>query len=214
MRDFPMFPTEHGVATLITREIPYRSQAYIHCLDVQPGELEPMLEECVSFCRACGAEKVYACGHEDLEKYPLYTTILEMRGPVRPDPEKVEQLFPVTEETLFEWRRVCNRSMRAVDNARTLETKDDSAILESGGAYFVHRAGKLLGIGWLDGQNLLCVAAVEPGMGERVMHTLMSAVNAETMILEVASTNHRAIRLYEKLGFLKTREINRWFQVK
>jgi ribosomal protein S18 acetylase RimI-like enzyme len=34
------------------------------------------------------------------------------------------------------------------------------------------------------------------------------------MTLEVASTNTRAIALYEKLGFLKTREITRWHRVK
>ena len=34
------------------------------------------------------------------------------------------------------------------------------------------------------------------------------------MALEVASTNARAIRLYEKLGFLKTAEVSRWYCVK
>ena len=31
--------------------------------------------------------------------------------------------------------------------------------------------------------------------------------------LEVVSTNQRAIRLYEKMGFIKTKEISRWYRV-
>ena len=46
------------------------------------------------------------------------------------------------------------------------------------------------------------------------MHTLMSLVENGNMTLEVSSTNEKAIRLYEKLGFVKTREIRRWFRVR
>ena len=70
-----------------------------------------------------------------------------------------------------------------------------------------------MGIGWLEDTTLLAVAAVKPGAGERVMHTLMSLVEGAQMELEVASTNTRAVRLYEKLGFLKTGESSRWYRV-
>ena len=103
--------------------------------------------------------------------------------------------------------------MADVDNAGTLEAREEGQILDSGGAYFVHEAGEALGIGWLDDCKLLAVAGVKPGAGERVMHTLMSLVEGDTMTLEVASTNARAIALYEKLGFLKTRELCSWYQV-
>jgi ribosomal protein S18 acetylase RimI-like enzyme len=101
--------------------------------------------------------------------------------------------------------------MIGVDNAATVTYSDQKALLESGGAYFVHRDGHLLGLGWMEDNKLLAVAALEPGAGERVMHTLMSLVEGQTITLEVASTNRRAIRLYEKLGFVKTREIRRWY---
>ena len=54
---------------------------------------------------------------------------------------------------------------------------------------------------------------MKPGAGERVMHTLMSLVEGAGMTLEVASTNAKAIRLYEKLGFLRTAEKVRWYRV-
>jgi len=42
---------------------------------------------------------------------------------------------------------------------------------------------------------------------------MMSLLEGQTMELEVASTNERAIRLYERLGFVKTAELSRWYQV-
>lgn len=213
MKDFPVFTTEYGVASLTLKEIPYRQEAYIRVQDVQPGQLKPLLEECVSFCRMAGAERVYAGGYADLDAWPLYTVLYEMRGTAWRDPEKLESLFPVTEATVSRWRRLHNERMRGVDNAGTLEARDEKRILESGGAYFVHREGELLGIGWLENGKLLAAASVRPGAGERVMHTLMSLAEGSQLILEVASTNEKAIRLYEKLGFWKTAEIFRWYQV-
>lgn len=213
MKDFPFFTTESGVASLVLKEIPYRQEAYIHVREVQPGQLPELIAECAAFCRMAGAEEIYAAGHEDLAVYPLYTSVLEMRGEAWVDPDKLENLFPVTEQTVTRWRQLYNERMKAVDNAGTLEARDEERILESGGAYFVHRNGELLGIGWLDECKLLAVASAMYGAGERVMHTLMSLIEGAAMTLEVASTNERAIRLYEKLGFLKTREISRWYNV-
>ena len=210
MKDFPMFTTEYGVASLVLKEIPYKEEAYITLRATwQP---EDLLAECVSFCRICGAERVYATGHEILETYPLRTAVLEMRGAC-PAEEAPASLFPVTEQTVSRWRQICNEKMRAVDNSATLETRDEKEILESGGAYFVHRDGELLGIGWIRGEELLAVAAVVPGAGETVLRTLCSMTPGEGLTLQVASTNHRAIRLYERLGFIRTKELRRWYRV-
>ena len=78
MRDFPVFTTEHGAASLILKEIPYRKEAYIRIQSTQEPEM--LLEECVSFCTACGAEQVYAAGHDILETYPFHTSVWQMRG--------------------------------------------------------------------------------------------------------------------------------------
>lgn len=211
MRDFPVFTTEYGVASLILREVPYRQEAYIRLQATQqPKEL---LDECVSFCRAVGAEKIYAAGHEFLENYPLHSIIYEMHGDAWVDDSKVENLWPVTPENIGDWRRLMNERMSGVDNAGTLESKGEQELLDSGGAYFVHHDGQLLGAFWLKGEEILLVAATVPGAGERVMHTLMSLVPEQRLKLEVVSTNTRAIRLYEKLGFIKTAELRRWYLV-
>lgn len=211
MRDFPVFTTDFGVASLVLKEVPYRQEAYITMQSTQ--QPEELLQECISFCRMVGAERIYAKGHDILCRYPLHTAVYEMRGTAWVDEEKLESLFPVTDATVSRWRSLYNEKMRGVDNAGTLEAKDERGIVESSGAYFVHHDGNLLGIGWLEDTKLLAVAAAVPGAGERVMHTLMSMIEGSDMTLEVASTNGRAIRLYEKLGFLKTREVSRWHAV-
>lgn len=206
-----MFDTEFGIASLVLKEIPYKGIAYIILREV--WDAEKLLKECVSFCKMCGAERIFAAGHESLESYPLYTTILEMRGEAAVDRGNLKSLFPVTEETVAQWRAVYNEKMRPVDNAATMTAQDEKWILGSGGAYFVHEEGQLLGIGWLEDTTLLAVAAARPGMGKTVMNTLMSLIEGAQMRLEVASTNEKAIHLYNKMGFIRIKEIKRWFRV-
>lgn len=213
MRDFPIFTTEYGVSSLVLKEIPYRNEAYIRILDVQEEFFEEHLAECVSFCRICGAERIFAEGNEKLASFPVYTAVNRMQGTVQADPERVASLFPVTAQTVSQWRRIYNEAMRTVDNAGTLEARDEKEILSSAGAYFVHEGGNLLGIFWLEGTKLLAVAAVQRGAGERVMHTMLSLLDGEPLFLEVASTNKRAIRLYEKLGLVATSQLKCWYQV-
>ena len=211
MKDFPMFTTEFGVASLILKEIPYRSEAYIIIQDTQ--QPEQLLQECISFCRMCGADRIYARGHEITQGYPLHCAVYEMRAEVRVDDSKVEMLFPVTEETVGQWRQLMNERLRSVDNAATLEKKDEKEILSSSGAYFVHRSGQMLGAGWLEENELKLIASAQSGAGERVLHTLLSVATQQEVKLDVASTNERAIHLYEKYGFIKTAEHRRWYRV-
>ena len=98
MRDFPLFTTEYGVVSLLLKEIPYKQTAYIRIREVQEGFFGEDLKECVAFCRMCGAEKIYATGHETLEGYPLHTAVVQMRTVARVEEEKVKCLFPVTEK--------------------------------------------------------------------------------------------------------------------
>ena len=212
MRDFPIFTTDYGVSSLILREIPYRKEAYIRILDVQPDGMKDHLAECISFCRMAGADVIFAAGL-GLERYPEAAAILEMRGTPLLNPEETACLFPVTEKTVAHWRQLQNKAMASVDHAGTLESRDEKRLLDSTGAYFIHEEGSLLGIGWLEDGKLLALASVQPGMGRRVMHTLLSSADSTDIVLEVASTNLRAIRFYERMGFMKTRLLTQWHQV-
>ena len=210
MRDFPVFTTEYGVASLALKEVPYRQEAYITIQSaLQPEEL---LKECISFCRMVGAESIFARGDVCAEAYPLHCAIYEMRGQVDVDKEKLANLWPVTKETIGKWRQFLNEKLRPIDNAGTLESGDEEDILKQGGAYFVHADGELLGTGWLAEDELKLIAAV-PGAGERVFHSLLSVNSPESLRLEVASTNERAILFYEKMGLVKTAELRRWHRV-
>lgn len=210
MKDIPFFTTDYGVASLLLAEIPYRQEAYIRVQDVQEGALEELIQECVTFCRTAGAERIYWSAEE--EEGELHTSIFEMCGVAWVNQTKLESLFPVTEETMDHWRQIFNERMIQVDNAATLTSYDEKRILESGGAYFVHHDGELLGVGWMEDTKLQAIAAVQPGAGERVLHSLMSLVEGASVTLEVASTNEKAIRLYERYGFVKTREVRRWYR--
>ena len=212
MKDIPLFDTDTGVSSLVLKEIPYRQTAYIRIQSVQPGGLEAHLKECAGFCRMCGAERIYATGHTELEKYPLYCAVRTMNRRT-PDWEPTDHLFPVTEPTVARWREIYNDKMSAVDNAATLTARDEQEILNSRGAYFVHRSGALLGIGWLRDEELLAVASVVPGAGERVMKTLLTAAPEDRVTLDVASTNTRAIALYARLGFVTVGERCRWYHI-
>lgn len=212
MKDFPVFPTQHGAASLILKEIPYRGEAYIQIQSTQ--EPDALLEECIHFCAACGAERVYAAGHDILEAaYPLHTSIYRMTGTIQLHEEEIPSMFPVTEQTAERWRECYNQRMKNVDNAATLERRDTPNIVQ-GNAYFIHRNGTLLGIGWIEGNKLRAIASMQPGAGEALCRAMQSLIPQQQMTLEVASTNQKAIALYERLGLIKVEELSRWYQVK
>ena len=164
MKDIPVFDTEHGVASLFLREIPYRGRAHIKIR----SSLEPekFLEDCIGFCRACGADWCDASGHEYLEKYPLITALVRMQRDRESLPRTDACLFPVTEETVGEWTRIYNERMADVPNCAWMDSTDGREMLKEGDGYFVHRDGVLLGIGRASGDMLDTVIATRPGMGE------------------------------------------------
>lgn len=209
MKDFPAFTTEFGVASLVLKEVPYQGCAYIIIRSAQ--QPEELLAECVSFCRMCGAERIFATGHEILEKKPLYTVLLEMRCAVKSLPDTDAALFPVQEQTLEQWRQIYNQKVRRVPNGAWMTEADGKKMLERGDGYFVHRGGQLLGIGIAAGDTIDWVASVKPGAGRDVVLALAHAIMDETVKLTVAEENEKAVKLYESLGFIKSKEISRWY---
>ena len=211
MKDIPVFTTEHGAASLFLREIPYRKRAHIKLQATQ--EPEKLLEECISFCRACGAEWCDAAGNDCFEKYPLITAIVAMQCEKAAIPETDVCLFPVTENTVSKWLDIYNERMADVPNAAFMDSADGRELLKSGDGYFVHRNGDLLGIGKAAGDFIDTVISVKPGAGETVVRALASVLTEDTVRLWVASANTRAVRLYDRMGFVPVKELSRWYRV-
>ena len=211
MRDIPVFTTLNGAASLTLREIPYRKEAYIKLQD----SLDPLalVQECADFCRCCGAEKVYASGSELLERFPLYTALWQMRAPWASVPRPDAYLWPVLPENSARWQEICNSRMADVPAAHYMTDGDVKAMVEKGDGYFVHRDGTLLGIGRAYIDRIEMVASVVPGSGEQVMAALCSALGEEQVTLEVSSENHDALRLYRRMGFTVTAELERWYKI-
>ena len=212
MQDIPMFETEYGIAGLVLNQVPYTGSAYIHIL--QTNNLQGLLNECLDFCRAVGAENVYACGNDALDCYPHYTDVLRMSRPIEGMETSTACLFPVTDESCEQWRILYNERMTGIDNAAILSERECKKMIKEGGAYFVHRDGRLLGIGIAAGEQIHAIASLVTGEGACVLGTLCHALSGPMVHVEVASTNLRAIRLYERLGFLTGCVVRSWFCIR
>ena len=208
MKDLPMFTTQNGIASLTLREIPYTSKAYI----LLQSSLSPkaLLEECRDFCRAVGAEYVYASGDEVVEEYPYHTTVVTMQCAKACLPASKLCLFPVQEQTVGQWKDIYNEKASSVPNAAWMTDADCKTMLQSGEGYFVHDGETLCGIGRVDAEEIKWVASCVPGMGADVLCALASIVPAETIRLQVADTNIKAMRLYERLGFVAVQSGRPW----
>lgn len=211
MKDIPIFDTENGVASLFLQEIASRQRAHIKIR----SSLEPekFLEECIGFCRACGAEWIDASGHDYLEQYPLITALYAMACPKSAIAEADACLFPVTEETMEQWVKIYNDRMADIPNCVWLDQSQAREMIAEGDCYFIHQKGELIGIGSASGGMIHTVATVKKGVGEIAVRALVSLLDTDTVTLHVASENPRAIRLYERMGFVVTKELTRWYRV-
>lgn len=211
MKDIMFFETEYGVASLVLKEIPYQQKAYITLRAAL--QLEQLIAECVAFCRACGAERVYATGHPDLAGYPLHTHMLQMQCMRDSLTDTDAALWPVLPENLEHWQRMYNEKVKKLPNGAWMAEADAQAMLRKGDGYFIHRDGALLGIGRACGDTIDWIAALVPGAGEQVLRTLAQVLTDEKVKLTVASANEKAVRLYEKMGFIPVSHISSWYDV-
>ncbi len=211
MKDIPLFTTELGVASLTLSEIPYTGKSYIR---IQATEIPAeFLQECIGFCRMAGAKAVYATGHPICEGYPLHTVILQMQGDVVAIGQTDACLFPVTKETVEKFRKLYNDKVKYVPNGAWMTAAAAEKLLQAGNGYFIHREGELIGIGIASGNRIFWVASVVPGGGKAVVQALCHVLTEDTVILEAASANQKAVELYSSLGFVMTGEISRWYQI-
>lgn len=209
MKDIPMFTTEYGAASLILRELPYRGIAYVRLQATE--QPEKLLEECIGFCRACGAEKIYATGDPHLEQFPLHTAIVLLQCPRENLGTTEATLCPVVPDTLEQWCNIYNERMRRVPNAAYMRISEAQGLRNDG--YFIHRDGICIGIGKACDGKIDAVISLAPGAGADCVRALCALTKEGAVTLEVATANEKAMGLYKKLGFTQKQELSRWFAV-
>ena len=209
MRDIPFFQTENGIASLILKEVSYKNIAYIRIQST--CNLRALIKECVDFCRAVGAEKIFATGCDECKEYPFFTSILDMSCKRETIPVYNLRLIPAEKESFEQWRSIYNERMRNVPNAATITRLDTEVHIQ--GAYFVYDNESLLGIGKVTDNRIDVVASVVKGVGRKIVSALVAVTKGEFVVVEVADTNLPAMRLYTDLGFTVTDKISDWYQV-
>lgn len=211
MKDIPVFTTENGAASLLLGQIPHTKTAYIQLqASLAP---EKLLEDCVAFCIACDAQRICACGDPCLQRYPVDCRVLRMqRIHVPREPEYA--LFPLMESTKERWRDIYNTAMADVDNASLLSYYDMDGMLRDGDCYFVHEKGSIVGIGKASCGEVKAIVSLKKGCGMGILNTLSTLLHGERESVIVASTNLRAIRMYERAGFLITGEEKIWYRIR
>lgn len=211
MKDIPMFTTENGVAGLTLQEIPLTQRAYVTVHDA--SDLTALLQECVGFCKAVGAQEVYACNHSGLSHYPVYTRILEMERPLCDLPETSASAVVVEAESCAEFVEIYNQKMQNVPGAACLTQQRAREMIEQGMCYFIRRGDRLLGIGVAENNTVLAVASLVPGGGRKAVLALCKGMCDPCVRLEVAEENQKAVCLYEGLGFFVKRIVNIWHKI-
>ncbi len=211
MKDIPLFTTEYGVASLFLQEIPYRNRAHVKIQS--SSEPEKLVKECIAFCRACGAQWIDAAGDPYLEKYPLLATLVRMQIAKDAIEKSDACLFPVTEKTVGKWLDLYNLTMENVPNSAYMDERDGKELLKSGDGYFVHKNGELIGIGKASDGMIHALASLKPGMGETVVLALAEVLQEDTVSLMVAEQNEKAVRLYQRMGFVTLGVVSKWYQI-
>lgn len=211
MHNIPIFTAESGVASLILEEIPYKRVAYIKIQATQTPQL--LLSECVAFCKAAGAEHIFASGHSYLKEYPLHTVIYEMSIRRKELPAVDADARLVEQKGLNQWVELFNKRMSDVPNAASMTITSAKKFLDKGSLFFVYDRTERIGLGCISGNKLQAFATLVPGQGKTVLCALSKQFTAERVVVEVASTNAKAMRLYKDVGFVIDKLISEWYVV-
>lgn len=212
MRDISMFTTDLGAASLVLSQIPYTATAYIRIQSSVNGE--NFLQECTSFCMMAGAKKIYATGHIACKVYPYHNSVILMRANKVKFVNTDAKLISVTNETVGLWRSIYNEKAVHIDNSRYLTASEEQTYLMDGNSYFVYRNEQLLGVSRIEGNRIVWIASLTAGAGFDVLQATLSAISADTVELEVASTNRKALDLYICCGFEAVETLSDWYEIK
>ena len=215
MKDIPVFTGAHGVATLVLRQIPWSGCAYVLVRSVWT-DAAAFLQECLGFCRACGAKQVFASWElEELPAEHAYDMLqMQMEKADLPQAEPVA-VQSVTKENAPAFLELFNRLFCPIPNAAAYTGQDLSRLTAEQTGFLVYRAGHPAALAEISKQGLEAIAVVPQakGLGYPLAATVLQMVPSKTITLKVASTNEPALRLYARLGMEQTAVLSRWWKL-
>ena len=215
MKDIPVFTGAHGIATLVLAQIPWSGCGYVLVRSVW-DDAAAFLEECLGFCRACGAERVYATWElEDLPAEHAYDMIaMEVAKAALPEGATME-VEELTEENSGAFLAIYNQCFQTVPGAASYSQKDIERLLGEETAYLASVDGEYAAVAEISKKGLEAVAVLpeHKGLGYALTRTVLEKVPSTVIELKVASTNTRAIGLYERLGFKSCGILSRWWKL-
>lgn len=214
-----MFSSQGGTAALILREIPFSRKAYILLEIVVEENLPAMIEECVSFCRACGAEKCYLTRRDSAAPLPLPHAhdIIEMTMNKADLPQgQPVKLAGLQEDNDSIYISIYNRCFAHVSGAAAYDRKQIQRIylLRQKAFLALLPDGTPFGFGELHDNELAAVGVLPEyrGRGYALTLALLAHCPGPELTLTVASDNPAALRLYEKIGFREERIVSSWYE--
>ena len=211
MRNIPLFTTESGVASLTLDQIAFNKTAYIRLQS--SNDFEALLYECVNFCKAVGAEKIYVSGKEIPGKCVACGSVIRMSRPRLGIPRGAASLVSVSAERLEQFRQLFNHGMCHVPNASCMTTKMAEQLLADQSGYFVVLGDDLIGIGIAKGEWIHGIVSLKRGMGETIMQALNAALQGEFVRVELIDSNYPAKSLYERMGFCLVETVSQWYEI-
>ena len=217
MKNIPMFTGQHGMATLVFRELSYSGCAYVLVRAVWNGETAAFLEECRSFCRAVGAEKIYASWEENAlpanHAYDVLGLCREKSGLSLPRREvELEELRPANGA---DYLQIYNTCFRPVSGAASYDKQDLQRLYGQDCAFLAKIDGEYAAVAEISKEGLESIAVMPQysGLGYDLSLTVLPMVPSLTLRLKVASTNRRALELYQRLGFEQENIRSRWYEL-
>ena len=227
MNDIPAFAEAGGVSTLILREIPYKKTAFVMVRIFDRQSLDEHLQEAVSLCRFAGAKAVYAAAESEVlfpEREPDYK-MLRLGADCCCETVTEQEFEALCESNLQDYTWIYNACFADIVSAETLTEKKVRTNMENPGRQCLvyYKDGKPAAISdveFAEGAALLNAVAVLPeyrgGFGQNVLKNIMADTvkqGVKRLCVNVMSTNGRALKLYERMGFETESELSCWFRL-
>jgi len=215
VQNIPIFTAANGLATLVLREIPYSGRAYVMLRSVWNDAVTALVQECASFCRMAGAETVYVS--QDCKDLPFphaYDMVeLQCRREDLPGQTEPVELAPLTADRAEEWCSVYNRCFLPIAGAAAYDHRERNRLLKDNTAFLVIKDGVCAAIVETKPDGLAAIGVLPEyrGMGTAVALAALQKVQSPLLTVRTASTNQRALAMYEKLGFRKKQIVSRWW---